>query len=302
MSVHSFDTDVAGMVGVAAAAIAQNIKFWSDHSRANGKKFYDGAYWAYNSVEAFREQFPYLSPKQIRTALDKLEAAGLIKTGVYNKDNRDRTKWYTFCSEAVVNAAICPKGQSHLPLAASPTFAQKGRPLPDGNPDSNQEIESFVDSDADDAPDEIQLGIDLYEKAAGLLKAKFGKTVWSVPRDYSPARIARLRARIESNGLTVWEDCLRKAVNSSFCVGGNKDGWTVTFDWITQLSNFNKVLEGNYDDKAPNGLPKSATASGHREPKSAFRRSHRARNDASARRADDQRDDFSGGDGIILDH
>lgn len=135
MSVHSFDTDVASMVGVAAAAIAYNIQHWCEKNAANDAHQYEGRSWTYNSVSAFKELFPYLSPKQIRTALDKLESAGLVVSGNFNKQGRDQTKWYSFVPEAVVKTANCPKGQMQLPKKANP-IAQKGRPLPDRKPDN----------------------------------------------------------------------------------------------------------------------------------------------------------------------
>lgn len=142
MSVHSFDTDVAAMVGVPAAAIAYNIQHWCEKNAANDAHSFEGRHWTYNSVSAFKELFPYLSAKQIRTALDKLESAGLIVSGNFNKHGRDQTKWYSYAPEAVVKAANCPKGQMQLPKRASP-IAQKGKPLPDRKPD-NKLTESKV--------------------------------------------------------------------------------------------------------------------------------------------------------------
>lgn len=139
MSVHSFDTDVAAMVGTTAATIAYNIKHWCEKNAANGTHEHEGRNWTYNSVSAFKKLFPYLSPKQIRTALDKLEAAGLIVSGCFNQHGRDQTKWYSFEPSAVVNTASCPKGQMQLPKKANP-FAQKGRPLPDSKPDNKPTV------------------------------------------------------------------------------------------------------------------------------------------------------------------
>jgi len=41
-----------------------------------------------------------------------------------------------------------------------------------------------------------------------------------------------------------------KIPTSNFLQGNNKTGWQISFDWFTNKSNFLKVLEGNYDDKA----------------------------------------------------
>jgi hypothetical protein len=149
MSVHSFDTDVAAMVGVPAAAIAYNIQHWCEKNAANDAHCYEDRHWTYNSVSAFKELFPYLSAKQIRTALDKLESAGLIVSGNFNKQGRDQTKWYSFVPEAVVKTANCPQGQMQLPKRASP-IAHKGKPLPDRKPDNKPIANAIVR--AQDAP------------------------------------------------------------------------------------------------------------------------------------------------------
>lgn len=124
MSRHSFDPEVAAKVGLNAAVIYQNILWWAEKNAANGKHFYDGLWWTYNSVAAFAELFPYLTGKQIRTALDKLEHDGLLVSGSYNKSAYDRTKWY---------APTCLKEQTDLPKKANEA-APKGEPIPDGKP------------------------------------------------------------------------------------------------------------------------------------------------------------------------
>ena len=140
MGIHYFDVDIAKEYGVNAAVIFQNIVHWVDHNRANGTNFYDGKFWTYNSNRAFCELFPYLTSKQIRSAIEKLIEEGLIETGVYNKDTRDRTLWYTLTEKG---ACICHEGRAHLPLRAD-TFATEGTALPDINhiinPDKKDDV------------------------------------------------------------------------------------------------------------------------------------------------------------------
>lgn len=92
--VHTFDVDIATQYGVNCAVILQNLYYWIEQNRANERNFYDGNYWTYNSARALTELFPYLSPRQITTALDKLKENGLVITGNYNKSAYDRTMWY----------------------------------------------------------------------------------------------------------------------------------------------------------------------------------------------------------------
>jgi hypothetical protein len=125
MSRHSFDPEIAAKVGLNAAVIFQNILWWAEKNAANNKHFHDGLWWTYNSVSAFADLFPYLTGKQIRTALTKLEDDGLLVSGSFNKSAYDRTKWY---------APTCPIGKSDLPKRSNEND-QKGEPIPDINTD-----------------------------------------------------------------------------------------------------------------------------------------------------------------------
>lgn len=136
---HSFDVQIAEKYGVNAAIIFQNIYYWCEHNRANGRNEHDGLFWTYNSRKAFAELFPYLSERQIKTALDKLVEDGLIAVGRFNDDNRDRTLWY-----AVTKVGYCILQNRDLHMAEmSNANDENVRPLPDNkpqieNPDVNE--------------------------------------------------------------------------------------------------------------------------------------------------------------------
>lgn len=146
MSAHHFDPDIAAQVGCNAAVIYQNLFYWAEKNAANDKHFYDGRWWTYNSITAFADLFPYLTGKQIRTALDKLESSGLIVSGCFNKSNYDRTKWYS---------PTCLNEQSHLPKKAN-EVAQNGEPIPnintnnkpDNKPSINPTLPDWLPMDA----------------------------------------------------------------------------------------------------------------------------------------------------------
>lgn len=95
MKSHSFNIQDALLYGIEEAIILNNISFWIDKNRANQKHFYDGAYWTYNSYNAFALLFPYMSTHQIKRAITNLEVKGVIKSGNYNSSPYDKTKWYS---------------------------------------------------------------------------------------------------------------------------------------------------------------------------------------------------------------
>lgn len=91
---HSFQVELAEQYGIPAAIMLEHIAFWGATNEANGINLYDGRYWTFNSVSAFQRIYPYLTQNAIRAALERLVDEGLVVTGNYNKDKRDRTMWY----------------------------------------------------------------------------------------------------------------------------------------------------------------------------------------------------------------
>lgn len=163
---HSFDVNIAEKYGVIEAILINNFAYWILQKKANNENLYDGKYWVYNSIRAFSELYSYLSPKQIRRALDNLRDAGAVETACYNKDVRDRTLWYTLSEEVqkILHIDLTPEHLEstentetsfvqndtlHLPKKAQPicpnghtTFAQKGEPLPYINTNIKHNINS----------------------------------------------------------------------------------------------------------------------------------------------------------------
>lgn len=62
-------------------------------------------------------------------------------------------------------------------------------------------------------------------------------------------RAKLLKARIKEQSFESVLEAISKIRNSDFLRGQNKNGWTITFDWFIRPRNFQKVLEGNYDNR-----------------------------------------------------
>ena len=129
---HYFDTRIAELYGVNWAILLQNIWHWVRKNEANGRHFHDGYFWTYNSTKAFADLFPYLTQKQVRTALEKLVEEDIIVAGNYNEMKYDRTLWYAVTEKG---KSILLEGQMHLPSEANGN-APQGKPIPDINADT----------------------------------------------------------------------------------------------------------------------------------------------------------------------
>ena len=78
-----------------------------------------------------------------------------------------------------------------------------------------------------------------------------------VPRKLNDSRKSILRARHdELKTLEAWEEFYREISASDFLMG-RKSEWKACFDWIHKRSNFTKIREGNYRNRA---APKKRTS------------------------------------------
>lgn len=64
----------------------------------------------------------------------------------------------------------------------------------------------------------------------------------------SGKREGNVRARIREYGIDKVYEMITKASRSDFLNGKNSRGWRADFSWLFLPSNFQKVLEGNYDN------------------------------------------------------
>lgn len=137
---HHFSVEVAKEYGVNQAILLHNFVFWQMKNEANEQNFRDGRYWTYNSIRAFTELFPYLSQKQVRTAIDKLIEEGLIVSDKLSDNPYNHTKWYS----------VTDKGMSYYRAIDFPQKASVDSPqgelrfAAEGN--STIQIENSTDS------------------------------------------------------------------------------------------------------------------------------------------------------------
>ena len=139
---HFFDVHIAELYGVNCAVILQNIWHWIRKNEANDKNFFDGTYWTYNSTKAFKELFPYLSQKQIETALKKLRDEKILITGNYNAMKYDRTLWYAITEKG---KSILLTGEMEITTKGN-GFDAEGEPIPYRNTDlKTTDINTYKD-------------------------------------------------------------------------------------------------------------------------------------------------------------
>jgi hypothetical protein len=91
---------LAREIGLNEALVLQQINYWIEINRKTGKNFYEVRYWTYNSIRSWREKdFDYMSLDTVKRTFAKLENQGYLISRNFNKDPRDKTKWYTIDEE-----------------------------------------------------------------------------------------------------------------------------------------------------------------------------------------------------------
>lgn len=99
--IHFFSDEVALEVGVNGAIMLNHLHYWIKKNADNEINYYDGYFWTYNSIAAYKKQFPFWSDRTIYRILRELEVNGYVKTGNYNQSAYDRTKWYALTEKSV---------------------------------------------------------------------------------------------------------------------------------------------------------------------------------------------------------
>lgn len=245
MSRHSFEPEVAKLVGVNAAVIYQNMIWWCEKNFANNRNVHDGYCWTYNSRRAWADLFDYLSEAQIRTALDKLLSTGLVVKGDYNQNRYDRTSWYS----PVVTAEWIAKsiGENDPSDWSKITNGLVGnvQPIPDSKPVIKPDELNCASSDAPQQPtlieDEQSISVQDVVEYWNEVADRIGKP--KVQR-LSGGRQQVIKARIKENSIDDFLTVFRNIEQSNFLRNWKAMG----FDWVFKAGNFQKILEGNYND------------------------------------------------------
>ena len=107
MSMYLFDEQpilanktLAREIGLNEALVLQQINYWIEINKRSGNNYFEGKYWTYNSIRAWQKNdFDYMSIDTVKRTFSKLEKMGYLLVGNFNKDPRDKTKWYTINDE-----------------------------------------------------------------------------------------------------------------------------------------------------------------------------------------------------------
>jgi hypothetical protein len=196
-----------------------------------------------------------LSVKQIRTCLQRLKNSNQIVT-----ERASKFTIITICKFNTYQPCEQTEGQTEGNEKARKGQAKGKQRASKGQQRENirmKERKNNIDANASTsgaaAPDpemSSQESVDF----VGLMKF-FNRTMEEagaiIPRCKScdGKRREFVRARIREHGLDAVYEMITKASQSDFLNGKSRSGWIADFTWLFRPSNFQKVLEGNYDNR-----------------------------------------------------
>lgn len=92
---------LASRVGLFPAVLLMKVRAWTRTNERNGQQPKDGRYWMYNSITAWHELVPYMSEKQIRTAMQYLRTNGYLLAEKAKKRQWNQTLHYALSDYAI---------------------------------------------------------------------------------------------------------------------------------------------------------------------------------------------------------
>ena len=199
-----------------------------------------------------------LSARTIRTCLERLQ-----KTGEINKQTTNRFTIITICRYDDYQQLQDVQRQTNDKQATNKRQTNDKQATNKRQQHKNirkKEIKNNIDANASSsgaaAPDpdlSSQESVDF----VGLMKF-FNRTMEEAGaiihrcKSCDGNRREFVRARIREHGLDAVYEMITKASKSDFLNGKSRSGWVADFTWLFRPSNFQKVLEGNYDNRTNN--------------------------------------------------
>jgi len=236
---------LAQKIGLNEAILLQQIHYWLNRSKTEAF----GEKWVYNTYEDWEQQMPFLSARTIRRASDKLRKMGLVKTAKHITGNKfDHVTFYTIHYPAVeklslVQAKMDASNGGQTDLLEQANLAAS---YIDYNTETTQQTQLPSSDDDKDAKEKIPyLAIQaLYNRICISMpscrimtdvRKKLVKRIWVYNKDHQD--------------IEFWQWYFEKVEASNWLTGKDGKPKSFGFDWITNFTNFVKVIEGNYDNK-----------------------------------------------------
>ena len=132
-------------------------------------------------------------------------------------------------------------------------FSSIATPIPDILPDTNPDTyNSYCVEKSEEVP---------YKKIMEIFNLVCSDN-YSKIVSINGKRKDSVKARFDEFGLAGFQEAAALMAESEYMKGNNRHNWKADFDWLIKPSNFQKVLEGKYTNRASPEKPKEKDYSG----------------------------------------
>mgnify|MGYP006076506253 CR=1 FL=1 len=233
---------LATAIGLNEAIALQQIHYWLN-PRIN-KNYKEGNFWIYNSYEEWQNQFSFWSIRTIRRIMQSLESKKILISKNFNKNNFNKTKWYTINYE-VLDTLNTSKSR----------IGQLGHSMcPDWTKDKVNLDASYKETET--TTKNTNHSIFVFDKiATDNFKEREMLNIWNkiFNQDSNIISLTKLRSKslkqvlkgYFSNDINNWELFCLKITTSDFLMG-KITNFKVTIDWVLKEESIMKILENNY--------------------------------------------------------
>ena len=260
------DRELATVIGLNEAIILQQMQYWikkSEHS-------YDNKTWIYNSVSQWKKQFPFFSESTIGRTIKSLEEKDFLFIGNFNKDKRDRTRWYSInykklyevmknaisqndecnkskCSNAISQNDECNKSKCSNAISQNDKMQQvkSTSPLPENTTENTTNI---IKSSSDELPKSKKtdsIDFDMVLKAFNdAVEDKLPKIqkMTTARKNAVKKLLKEFEQPTFQNLANYFYDFVEQA--KPFYFGENDRNWRADFDYIVKPNTHLKFVEG----------------------------------------------------------
>lgn len=98
---HCFNVELATKIGLEESILLQHFFWWFQHNKHTPEMCRDGRVWFFRSVAEMREEFPYLTASNVRTAIEHLIRIGYVVRGDYSERSMNKSTWYALTDFAI---------------------------------------------------------------------------------------------------------------------------------------------------------------------------------------------------------
>lgn len=245
------DRELATVIGLNEAIILQQMQYWikkSEHS-------YDNKTWIYNSVSQWKKQFPFFSESTIGRTIKSLEEKDFLFIGNFNKDKRDRTRWYSInykkLNEVMKNAISqndeCNKSKCSNAISQNDKMQQVKltSPLPENTTENTTNIiksssDELLKSKKTDSID-FDMVLEAFNDAVEDKLPKIQKMT-TARKNAVKKLLKEFEQPTFQNLANYFYDFVEQA--TPFYFGENDRNWRADFDYIVKPKTHLKFVEG----------------------------------------------------------